>query len=262
MKIYEYYRDSANLTLNGGLLALFPAMFIVLGNILILHQKILMLLCIPFIVYSVLSYQLYRNKTRDGKSIKKNMLSKGTSYPHLFCSQHLLVLFLPAITPSVKLFYPDGNLAGEISPISRKLSDFMNSTRRYILTDQNSSVRGSYRVKNNNSLVIEVWNEMGEYAGKYQKRKRPGFKKVKKELFEGNGCFLAEIKGAAFFMDEQIIMPDNESIGRLRRGWMPVEWSSIFPDSNTPVLTLNPNKNSNINLLAISVLINEFFIER
>jgi hypothetical protein len=43
---------------------------------------------------------------------------------------------------------------------------------------------------------------------------------------------------------------------------MPVEWSSVFPEPNTPVLSLSENLTEKDKLLRMSFLINEYFIDR
>jgi hypothetical protein len=63
-------------------------------------------------------------------------------------------------------------------------------------------------------------------------------------------------------MDEKVLDPSRQQVGRLRRGWMPLEWSNRFPESNTPVLSFSEGFSEKDKLLRMAFLINEFFIER
>ena len=53
MKINEYYRDTANLNLNGSIAALIPAIIIVAGNLFFIKNNEIMILMIPFLIYSL-----------------------------------------------------------------------------------------------------------------------------------------------------------------------------------------------------------------
>jgi ACR3 family arsenite efflux pump ArsB len=60
MKIDDFYRNVARINLNGSILALIPAIFIVGGNFVFLQNNQIMLLVIPFLIYSIINFQLYK----------------------------------------------------------------------------------------------------------------------------------------------------------------------------------------------------------
>jgi hypothetical protein len=106
-----------------------------------------------------------------------------------------------------------------------------------------------------------VFDRNKEFLGRFEKN-HLGFRKAKKELFDRTGKFIGEIEGSSIFMDELLIDNDQHEVGRLRRGWMPIEWSPLFPEPNTPVLSLKEGLTEEERLLRMSLLINEYFIER
>lgn len=59
MKINEYYRDTAHMHLNGSIASLVPTIMIVIGNLSVFKNNDIMLLAIPFLIYSFISFQIY-----------------------------------------------------------------------------------------------------------------------------------------------------------------------------------------------------------
>ena len=112
-----------------------------------------------------------------------------------------------------------------------------------------------------NQLTIEVYDQNKKYIGCFEKEKGSWMKK-KKEIIDELGCSIGSVEGSRTFMDERVLNQSNQQVGRLRRGWMPVEWSGRFPEANTPVLSLSESLSEKDKLLRMSFLINEYFIER
>lgn len=73
---------------------------------------------------------------------------------------------------------------------------------------------------------------------------------------------MGAVEGSSIFMDEKVFTQENRPIGRLRRGWMPLEWSELFPEPNTPVLSFTEVMSEKDKLLRMSFIVNEYFIER
>ncbi|MEH7547599.1 hypothetical protein V7306_17555, partial [Neobacillus vireti] len=116
-------------------------------------------------------------------------------------------------------------------------------------------------LKGRKVLKIDVFDRNQDFLGRFEKR-NIGFRKAKKELFDHTGRFIGEIEGYSVFMDELVYDHGEHQVGRLRRGWMPIEWSPLFPEPNTPVLSLKEGLSEKDKLLRMSLLINEYFIER
>lgn len=262
MKIYDYYKDSANITLNGGIASLVPAIFIIVVNLLFLKQRMIMAFCLPFLAYSFFCYQLYYYKTKDSLLILKNMGPEQIPYKSMFSSKQLLVFYLPTYTPRLLLFFPDGNKAGEIRNSTSKKEVLMGfitlrkTPKRYTLYDENQNPSGFYLIKKNKNINIEVYNDKEEFLGNFQKGKQYG------NLLDTEGSCWGKTVGSRLYMDEKILSPQDNELVRLRRGWMPLEWSKLFPEPNTPIISLNPELSNEKKLMGMSLLIQEFFIER
>jgi hypothetical protein len=261
MKIHEFYRGSANITLNGSIAALVPAILIGVGNLYFFHNKQIMLLTIPFVVYSLISFQIYLLRMKQSISIGRNIIQNQSYYQHLFEARHLVVVFMNHQQPCVHLFFPDGFQAGMIKKYKQKGFFQFRRPRIYALYNNLEQTVGFYKIKQLKRLVIEVYDRNMNLVGCYEKEK-VSWLKSKKELMDENGHFIGAVEGSAYYMDEQVYNQTRQQVGRLRRGWMPVEWSGFFPEANTPVLSLSENLTEKDKLLRMSFLINEFFIER
>jgi hypothetical protein len=262
MKIHEYYRDAANINLNGSIAALIPAIMLVAGNLSIVKSKEIMFLTLPFLIYSLITFQFYLYRLRQSISISKNMdVSKNSSYS-IDSASNLLVFYMCTPAAHLYLYFPDGHLAAVLKRHKVKWLDRLRLRKMYILYNSEEEPIAYFKVKGKRVLKIEVYNNLMNYLGCFV-RESKGFKKDRKELIDEVGNSIGLIRGSKAFMDEVVISSTHHQLGRLRRGWMPVEWSTLFPEPNTPVLSFmvqNPSEKEK--LLNMSLLINEYFIER
>ena len=120
MKIDQFYRGTANLNLNGSIAALVPAIVIAVGNLYYFQNKQMMLLTIPFIVYSFISFQIYLFRMKQSMAIGRNMLQSESYYQNIFEARHLVVVFMNHQEPRLHLFFPDGYQAGLIKKYRQK----------------------------------------------------------------------------------------------------------------------------------------------
>lgn len=259
MKIHEFYRESANITLNGSIAALIPAITIAVGNLYFFQNNQIMLLTIPFVVYSFISFQLYLYRVKQAISIDRNMPQLSSSYKCIFSARHLVVVYMNQQDSSLHLFYPDGHQAGKIETYRQKGVYMFRKPRIYVLYDSQGGAIGYYKIKR--SFIIEVYDQNRRYLGCYEKE-HVTWLKQKKEMVDVTGRLFGSVEGSGFFMDERVLNQSGKQVGRLRRGWMPVEWSGRFPEPNTPVLSLTESLSEKDKLLTMSFLINEYFIER
>jgi hypothetical protein len=261
MKINEYYRDTANLNLNGSIASLIPAIIIVAGNLSIINNKEIMLLTIPFLIYSLICFQFYLFRKRQSISINRNLVKADHIRKTLFESRHLLVLFLSTNSSRILLYLPDGHLAGMIKRFRGKGVRKLNFSKIYALYNIEDEVIGYFKVSVRKFIKIEVFDHKRQYLGRFEKRKLD-WRTNKKQLLDSKGRYISVVEGSSVFMDEQLINNNHQQEGRLRRGWMPVEWSPLFPEPNTPVLSFREVLSEKDKLLRMSLLINEYFIER
>ncbi|MFZ7944349.1 hypothetical protein [Neobacillus sp. 19] len=261
MRINEYYRDTANLNLNGSIAALVPTILIVAINLSIIKHSELMLMTIPFLFYSLISFQIYLHRMRQSIEISKNILESENINQSILQAEHLLVFYMNTQSSQVHLYFPNGNLAGIIKKTPKNGWKRLRTSKTFALYNYDEEVLGFFKVKGEKSIKIEVYDRQSRLLGSLEK-KVLGWKKSQKELFDGCGGYVGGIEGSSVFMDEQVLDTQHRQVGRLRRGWMPLEWSLLFPEPNTPVLSFKEALAENDKLLRMSFLINEYFIER
>lgn len=261
MKIHEYYRDTANISLNGSIVALVPTIMIVGGNISFFQNKEIMLLTIPFIVYSLIGFQIYLFRLKQSIVIGKNMTKSKSLYLSLFDAKQLLLVYLNTQNPRLLLYFPDGHQAGEIKKYREKGFNILGLSKTFALYNFQGKVMAVFKVKGKNHIKIDIYDRNNVYMGSFEKKK-VAWRKSKKELHDASGRFIGAVEGSLFFMDEHLLDNSNKQVGRLRRGWMPLEWSPIFPEPNTPVLSFWEGLSEEDKLVRMSLLINEYFIER
>ncbi|MCM3568846.1 hypothetical protein [Neobacillus mesonae] len=263
MKITDYYRDAANLNLNGSMAALIPIVLIVAGNLFFLQNQEIIVFTIPFFLYSFLCFQLYLLRKRQSISINRKMVSREyVKNGHtLFSSRHFLVLFLNCQSPKLLFFLPDGQLAGSITKYKANGPFKLNRYRMFHLQNEQDETIGYFKVQGKKQIRIQVFDKAQTYLGCMVKTKDK-WRESKEEFLDESGKYIGAVHGSRVFMDEKIINQSNRQVSRLRRGWMPVEWSHLFPEPNTPVLSFEGKLSDQERMLRMSFLINEYFIER
>jgi hypothetical protein len=261
MKIHEFYRGSANITLNGSIAALVPAIIIGVGNLYYFQNKQIMLLLIPFIVYSLVSFQIYLFRMKQSISVERSMPHLQSYYQSIFEARHLVTVFMNHQQPCLHLFFPDGHQAGMIKKHKQRGFFLFRKPRIYALYNNQEMAVGFYKIKQLKRLVIEVYDRNMNFLGCYEKEKI-SWLKSKKEMIDESGHRIGSVEGSRYFMDERVLNQSGQQVGRLRRGWMPVEWSGRFPEPNTPVLSLSETLSEKDKLVRMSLLIHEYFIER
>jgi len=261
MKINEYYRDTANLNLNGSIAALIPAIVLIAGNLFFIKNKEIMILIIPFLIYSLICFQIYLFRMRQSLSIDRNLMNSERNLQSLFEARHLLVLFLNTNSSRLLLYFPDGHLAGMIERFYGKGLKKFSHSKIFALYHLDNEAIGYFKVSGRKVIKIDVFDQNRQYLGRFEKRKLD-WRTNKKKLLDPKGRYIGAIEGSSTFMDEQIITSNPLPDGRLRRGWMPIEWSPLFPEPNTPVLSLRETLSEQDKLLRMSFIINEYFIER
>ncbi|WP_462411890.1 hypothetical protein [Neobacillus sp. Marseille-QA0830] len=260
MKINDFYRDAAKISLNDSIAALFPSLLIVGGNFAFFNEPDIMKLAIPFLFYSIFCFHIYlfriRQSIRIVRNIKKNMIPEETERS-LFEAQQLLVLYQNCQYPKLQLYFPDGVLAGSIKKIQLKRFMKWRTPKTYALFNNQEESIGLFQLQAGD---IKVYDRNMVFRGSFKKKKLR--KKVRGQLVDQDRKVIGSVEGSTMFMDEQVLNENNREVARLRRGWMPLEWSPLFPEPNTPVLSLSGDLSESEKLLGMAFLIQEYFVER
>ncbi|CEG27516.1 hypothetical protein [Bacillus sp. B-jedd] len=247
MNISDYFFESAEAYLNSSLLFLFPASLFMAANILFGNPK-LMVFILPFLVVSFIFFQLHLAKVRAGAKTDFRYLSQPGS---LFQTTKILPLYENKLKPGLLLFSPEGLKLGEMKKIFT--DEFRAYHHVYELRDENLLAKACYGLR---SERIDVFRAHGDYIGCL-------YKEGKQWLVEAAGQpGTARIESSPLFMDVKVISKINKVECRLRRGYMPVEVSSIFQNANSPILDFENNVTEEEKLIFFAMLLKEFFMDR
>ncbi len=263
MKINDYYKQSANLSLNSSIAALIPVSVFIWGNLVYIQNSELMLLILPFFIYSFSCFQLFLFRKNQGITSSRGLRKhKEAQYTFSDC-EHLLIVSLETSINRVSLYHPDGILVGDLreekTNILKRISSHLAGARclhqQYIYYDPSDNKIATYSL-NRKKRTIEVYCKNKEYLGTYLESNNKRMSNEGK-LFLANGKLLGEIKSSIVFKDDQIIN-DNFRMARLRKGWLPLDWYSRFPDANIPVFHINSNISEQERLVSLSLIIKDW----
>ncbi|MEH7344785.1 hypothetical protein V7122_13100 [Bacillus sp. JJ1532] len=252
MNIQEYYKKSAMISLNASLASLVPPILLILYVIIIEPNKNIVLVIIPFLLYSLICYHYYLLNNLRSKEISsvQNHLNDG----HLFDKEQVVITFLPAPTLRMQMFDINGNLLGEIRdrqfwPFRWFLPYFLDRVieKRYGLYDATNQLIGCFILK---KKQIEIADSNFEVLSTCickptNKSFTFTFENEKNTIF---------VKRSFQFMDIRFFDRNLITIGRLRKGWMPLEWGNRFKDPNTPILTFEQPISAEDKLLTYAIL--------
>ncbi|MBP2239459.1 hypothetical protein J2Z40_000012 [Cytobacillus eiseniae] len=246
MNIQQFYKKTASLSLSVSLGALIPPFFLILFGIMIIQDGRIVLIALPFLLYSFFCYQYYLICDKRSTAITVNSFERKSDVT-LLESEQVLIHFLPSLSFRMLLFGNYGQLLGEVKnmnkwSISGLLPSFINR-KRYGLYNELNELIAIFHLKKNQIEIetkectkIMIWEQ----------------KKSQTELiYQINGETLI-VNRAKLFMDYQFHL-EKQKIGRLQKGWMPVEWSSKFKDPNTPVLSFI-QKDEQIKIMIVALL--------
>lgn len=261
MNIQQYYRHKANVSLNGSLAAFVPVLIIIIGSFYFSAKLPLLLLVLPFCLYSFICYQSY---LVDRQRSLESELTNSSKPISLIDNSNLLITFMPAPSLRMQLFDPNGNLVGEVKDsrfwwwrwfLPYFIDCFFPSV--YALYDHNQEALAFYKISKNKG--IEIFNpdrkKMGIYL--YQSEAPLSLKRKGSihSLTTNQSIF---VEGSSIYPDIKLRNEQGFIIGKLIKGWMPKEWGKHFRDVNTPFISIDQSVDETERILIIGVLA-EFF---
>lgn len=236
MNIRQYYEQAASVSLNASLAALIPAMIILFYSIVIVNFYPLLLLIIPFLIYSFFSYQAFLLHKNRAEAIDGEALMKELTPVSLMETPTLLIHFLPAPSLRLLFFHPTGIKAGELRDgsmivIRWFLPFFIDrfSSRRFILYDhQDKPLAYFYLEKDRMEIKTK---EETLLTTVYQLKKEKG------DVFLMDDTYIHIVKNG-IPADYSFITEDKSLFAHIQSGIMPLEWGKRFINPNTPILTI------------------------
>lgn len=253
MNIQEFYHKTANISLNASLASLIPPFFLIIYGIIVTPSGKMIFMLIPFLLYSFICYQYFLINNRRFKEPFK--WQKEVNQPvRVMEENEVLLAFMPAPTIKLLIFNSTGKQMGEIR--DRKFQNyrwflpyfFMQlGAGQYEFCDRENQLIRSFTIKKNR---IEIMSADGNpsiivYSKLSKERLTYIFQYGEKQVV---------VKRASQFMDCQFFNQDLTRIGRLRKGFMPIEWGNRFKDPNTPILTFQPSLATEDKLIIYAIL--------
>lgn len=259
MNIQQYYKQTAIVALNDGLIAmLFPVIFTIICIRVVVLQKIIFFI-IPFLMFSFVSFCVsVLNQYRSQQVSWQENDQQGS----LFTCSDYLITFLPAPTIHLLIFHPNGKMIGEIKE-QKQLRIFSslyslrkkNSVRDYALYNGCGFLEGRFQIDNKKKWQVLVYDNQNGEVGYCinEKGKKRHVMKCRLITSENNNC---DLKVTSNRLYPHFIV-NNKKKGRiayLQKGWLPMEWGKRFKDSNTPFLTVDHHTTKEEKLLIFGFL--------
>ena len=257
MNIQQHYQNKANISLNSSLVALVPIVIIVSASFYLRVTLPLLLLVLPFFLYSLICYQAYLLHRQHSLEATNNTLTQSSA---LLDNTDLLIGFMPAPTLRMVLFNPEGNQVGEIKD-SRFwwwrwcLPYFVDQyfPCDFILYDQNKQVMAIYKSAKN-KLGMDVFLPNSQKIGSYLPELLTSSFKKQGFIFSFATQQSIFVEGSAIYPDFKFRNLNGSIVGKLVKGWMPTEWGKHFRDANTPFITFDQHIDDTDKLLILGVL--------
>lgn len=256
MNIRQYYEQAAAISLNASLAAFIPPIFILFYSVVVTKIYQLLLLIIPFLIYSFYCYQVFLLNKNRASSIQLEPFEKEGCTTNLLQETTLLLHFLPAPTLRLLFFKPSGVKVGEIRDHSMFfirwflpffLDRFFN--RRFILYNQEDKPTAHFHLYKDRIEVITQEGVLLTTVFKLQKGK------CREYLLDKQ--FIQIIK-SGIPANYSFVTPENRLFGRIQRGMMPLEWAQRFVNPNTPILTYAESNEEKDKLQLLAMLINVY----
>lgn len=250
MNTRQYYEQSANIFLNGSLIALLPIIVVIFPLYFFYLKKGILLFSLPFFIYSFISFFQYTTDKRRSLHVYPTT----REMENLNDNQNLL-LFLPSPTVYLQLYHPKGECIGEIRDqffwkIRWFLPYYVDKIfpRRLDYFDGKGNKLATFIYKKKTIEIVFRKKTVKLMKGDYQSYKL---------ISEDHYTFIQVVR-EKLFLDIRFQLYDKREIARVRSGWMPLEWDKYFKNPNTPILTLENHLPIELEL-AIYALLGELF---
>jgi hypothetical protein len=254
VNIRQYYKQYANASLHGSLASLIPAVLLLIYSIFIVQQYQLILLILPFLIYSFFSYQRFLLHYQRAKDVHFSSTLPSEEV-NLLNENELMLTFLPSPSLRLLFFHHNGMKAGELRDeralirswfIPKFFDRFL--MRKYGLYDDRDELIAYYHVVRDKIGVYSL-NEGGELVltESVQLEKHEAVFMNKNLIIKNKGLqdFLFEISG-------------GKKVMSIQTGWMPLEWGERFVDANTPILMMDHHLSRKEKVTLFSLLIQIF----
>lgn len=256
MNIQQYYRYTASISINAGLISIIVPIFLLFIVSMIMQSREIVLLSVPFFIYSLFCFHHYRlniDRCNETNVINQNEMESAES---LLLENQLLLAYLPSPSLHLLLYSSNGQLAGEIKDEHQKLIrwflpywvDKMFS-KNYVLYDEKNRLVATFKISKKG--IIDVTDHEGKHLGSIKEMKSKNFH-IKGRTLNTN----LSLDSERFFTDIKYRSEREDLVGRIRKGWVPLKWGVQFKDANIPVLTFGEKVTEEEKLLLFALMAN------
>ncbi len=250
MKIHKYYHYAAITSLHASIVALIPPFFLICIGVTLKQHHSVVLLSLPFMVYSFIAYQIYLvNKQRMEALVETVVEMTEESV----VESSMAVQFLPAPSLRMLLFSQNGQLSVEIKDVYQYkfrwfipyfIDQFFPKT--YTFSNSDGGELFTFIIKGKNIVINRV---DGQCVGRVH---RKSFKRYVVETdISTKEVFL---QSSSLFTDIKLCNSQGEILSRVRRGFLPRIWDRHIKDVNTPILTFNDEVTDLDKVIFLSIL--------
>ncbi|WP_147534899.1 hypothetical protein [Bacillus marasmi] len=261
MNIQQYYRFAANVALNGSLAAFVPVVLILFWGIYFSIKLPFLLMVVPFIVYSLICYQSYLIQQNRSNEVSGISLHGRT----LTDANNLLITFLPAPSLRMLLFDESGVLVGEVRDKRFWwwrwfLPYFIDRLfpRSYAFYDRKNQLIGYYQI-DDRKRTLRILNVDRQEVGIYRQQAKKTSSLVRRGIIHSvdtdNKIY---VEGSVLFPRLLLRNEQGAIIGKLIKGWMPLEWGNRFQDANTPYMSFSEDLSEVEKFLILGMLVEYF----
>lgn len=254
MNIQQYYRRTASFSLSVSLATLIPLFFLIIYGIMIARDGRVVLVVLPFLVYSFFCYQHYLVCDRRSKAFSENLLENKNKNETLVKTDYVLLHFLPAPSLRILFFSSDGQMLGELR--ERKLLFFKWFLPRFLdkllerkfgLYDESNHMFAIFTFNKNQIEIMDKDKNLINIISVLDEMRS-------KTIFESKGEEIV-VTRAHMYMDYQFFH-NQIRVSRLQKGIMPIEWENKIKDPNTPVLSFEKSLSEEQKLNMFAILAN------
>ena len=253
MNIRHYYEQSAIASIHAGLIAFIPAIALLLYIFLHSKRMELIILIIPFLLYSFSCYLKFLQNQKRAHAVQIDSIDEEQTTNHgLLSDTTFLFTLSPAPSLRLQLFHCNGVKAGELRDTSTSLVKWLipkflhtRMVRKYGLYDENNGLIAYYSLYRDQMDICIYGDESKNltYKGVRQKNiyqfQQQAYQ-IEKDGIQDFSIFLQSTKN---------------KVGQIQTGWMPLEWHQRFIDANTPIFRLHENLTKEERLQIFSILI-------
>ena len=258
MNIQRYYEQTALTSIHTALLAFIPAIGLLLYIFLFSKQMELILLIIPFLLYSLSCYLKFLQNQKRANAVQINTINKQTMNHCLLSDTAFLITLTPAPSLRLQLFHSNGIKVGELRDTSTSLVHWLmpkflhtRMVRKYGLYDENDELIASYLL-DRDQIDICMYGEGS---------KERAFRGVRQENIYQFHQKAYQIEKDGIHDFSIILLSTKNKVGQIQTGWMPLEWNQRFIDANTPIFRLQENliKEERVQIFSILIFIYVYY---